>query len=201
MENVKTEIKKVSIKSDHLVVIYEERVGNDSNQVTKDCGAIIHADLRTAFDAMKKHLVCLCEQMEGEMITVQNFETFDLEKLSNYTITGITKGGSDDSEGVTIVGSKLLKTGKVLNIVSPFTKYEDEYPFVDHLGLGVNECLYEVEQYLFNGKHGYKQKEIDFDIPEEADIKMDIASGIGKASITFHSPGRKKKSEKVPEAV
>jgi hypothetical protein len=52
----------------------------------------------------------------------------------------------------------------LVNLNTPFTKYEStEYPFTTDLGADVQACIYEVEQYLFEGKRAPEvQLEMDF---------------------------------------
>lgn len=200
MEEIKNNITKATIKQDRLIVTYEENSGSDTNTVTKDCGAIIHADLMAAFNRLKVHVVVLCEQPEGSFVNYDNISDFDMERVSNYLISGFTKSGSDDQEGVCIIGQKLLKSGKALNITTPFTKYEDDYPYTSELGEDVASCIYEVEQYLFHGKCGVKQEKINFDNPEEVDIQMSMAAeSVGTMTIKHRSS--KKHKELISEAV
>ncbi len=67
-----------------------------------------------------------------------------------------------------------MKSGQILNLSVPFTKFEDEsgegYPYGDALKQAIADCSYEVDAYLFDGKYGIKQESFDFDVPEESDI-------------------------------
>ena len=85
-----------------------------------------------------------------------------------------------------------MKSGQVLNLSVPFTKFEDEsgegYPYGDALKQAVSRLDYEVDAYLFGGKYGIKQESFDFDVPEEADIT-------GEAEPKPKKRGRKKKAE------
>lgn len=197
MEVTKNEIQKVSIKNERCNVSFKESAGNELNVVNKECGAIVHKDLMAALNKLKVHLVVLCEQPESNKINHDNIDDFDLTLLDNYVITGYTIGGTDEHEGVTIVAQKLLKSGKVLNIVSPFTKYEDDYEFASELGLDVKGATYEVEQYLFNDKFGIKQQEMDFG--PEVNLKS-AAEGIMTIEVSDRKKSKKKKGlEKVEE--
>ncbi|MCW0484093.1 hypothetical protein [Gaoshiqia sediminis] len=184
MENVRNEILKASVKHDRCEVTYKESFteANFSNEVSKKCSQIVHVDLKNALDRLKIHLVILCEQPEA--VLMDNIYDFDLEELSNYVVTGYSIGGSDESAGVTIIGQKLLKSGQVLNINAPFTKFEDAeaYEFAGELYGDVQACNWEVSEYLFAEKWGLKQQEFDFDVPEElsgAEITM-AAPSTGK---------------------
>jgi len=68
---------------------------------------------------------------------------------------GISLGGSDEHSGVTIVGKKKLNNRKVLNLVTPFIKFEDEhcpYKFSNDLYDACNEIITEANLYM-EGKH------------------------------------------------
>lgn len=193
MQVTKNEISKVTLKNDRASVQFKETAGDEINSVTKDCGAVVHKDLVAAMNRMKIHLVVLTEQPEAILVNHSSITDFDLSQLDNYVITGYVIGGTDEHTGVTIIGQKLLKSGKVLNLISPFTKYEDEYEFSEELGQDVEMATYEVKEYLFNDKYGIKQQEMDFDAPQDASIELsNAAEGVG-TTMTISSRKRKKK--------
>jgi hypothetical protein len=182
MENVTNQIVKAAVKNDRCEVTFEENFteSNYSNNVTKKCSQIVHADLKKALDRLKIHMVIVCEQKEAEELlselhrddsdeAMKYFEEFDTERLANYLVTGFSIGGSDENQGVTLIGQKLLASGQVLNLISPFVKYEDNdgYEFAAELSSDIEAACYEVEQYLFGEKWGIKQAQIDFDSPGE----------------------------------
>ncbi|SFK99264.1 hypothetical protein [Proteiniphilum acetatigenes] len=170
-------IQKAKIKDYKLEAAYEEYFSeeNYSNIIEKKCAQIAHGDLQAALDKLKVHLACICEMPEAEAIKEFGVYDYPLSKLDGYVVTGYTHGGSDESAGVTIIGKKLLKSGKVLNLISPFIQYEDTdaYPFAGELYADIEACDYEVEQYLFHEKFGIKQMSLDFDAPDEADISAE----------------------------
>ncbi len=172
METAKNTIQKAKIKDSKLEVVYEEHFSeeNYSNTIEKKCAQIVHADLKNAFDRLKAHVVCICEQPEADQVRAQGIFDFDEEIINNYVVTGYTHGGSDESAGVTIIAQKLLKSGKVLNLIAPFTQFEDDetYEFAGELYADIASCDHEVEQYVFHDKWGIKQLDFDFDAPEEA---------------------------------
>ena len=185
METSTNEIVKAAIKKDCCIVSFKEdsTTKNCGGKNTKECEQIVHADLRKAFNRLVFHLIVFCEQPEASQITIETIHDLDLADFSNYVVTGYSIGGSDENAGVTIIGQKLLKTGAVLNLISPFIKFEDldAYPLAGELYNDVQGCNYEVEEYLFNGKWGIKQQEIDFDAPAETDeFNITISDGSGK---------------------
>ena len=155
-------IKKASIKDDlFLNVEYTEDLPGHSKKETKlTCTVPVHEDLKEAFQKLHKHLAILCDEVK---VKGKNFATIDHDDFQLFSIRGFSIGGSDDNEGVTITGYKEGKYGDV-NLNSPFTKWEGaDYPFSSDLGSDIEQCIYEVNEYLFNGKRApEKQLEMDF---------------------------------------
>lgn len=189
------EIQKVKLKNNQVTADYTERFveANYKNEVTKSSQQFVHPDLLYAMSLLKTHAVKICEMQEAGFVNIESPSDDDLnEKLKNIVITGYSKGGSDESAGVSIQAQKLLKSGQVLNLSVPFTKFEDEsgegYPYGDALRQAINRLDYEVDAYLFGGKYGIKQESFDFDAPEESDIT-------GEAEQKSKKRGRRKKAE------
>lgn len=194
METAIYKIEKAKIKDSQLTATYEERfkTENYSNVIEKKCSQIIHGDLKNAIDNLRVHLACICEMPEAERIRELGVYDFPADDLSNYIVTGYSHGGSNESAGVTIIGQKLLKSGKVLNLISPFIQFEDTdaYPFAGELCSEIEACDYEVDQYLFHEKYGIKQMELDFDVPEDVNVSITV-DGVTKPV----KRRRKKKTE------
>ncbi len=171
MEITRQKVKKVSLKDNRLEAIMEvdfkgtDPGGNEietTDEVVRKSSQVIHADLKIALSALKAHLIIICEQPEaGQVDDIYNAAGYAFD---NYEVTGYTIGGSDENEGVTIIGKKLLKTGQVLNLIAPFTKYEDEdgYKYGNALSQEIMGCDHEVLAYL-DGKWGIVQQEFGFD--------------------------------------
>lgn len=171
MEITRKEVKKVSIKDAHLEAIFEaDFKGNDpetgapieeTGEYSRKSSQLRTADFNNAMNRLRIHMVCICEQPEASQINGENVYDFDPDQLMNYEITGYTIGGSDESAGVTITGKKLLENGKVLNLNSPFTKFEDEDDYAHGAVLmgDIEACNAEVEAFL-NGKWGIVQQEL-----------------------------------------
>lgn len=165
---MKTEIKKVKITSQQtLEVILIEHIENDvQNEVVKKCGNLVHEDMRLAFKALSGHLALLCETRESVDLDLGDPEhAVVVDKLY---VTGFTVGGSDDKEGVTLIGGKKLSSGKVLNLVAPFQVFEDDgsYEFADELKTEIGICLEEVRLYLDEGKAAVRQLDMFEDMIE-----------------------------------
>lgn len=149
-------IKKAKITSMNTIEIeYEDnkRIGDD--YVTIEMSAKPkwepHSDLLNEFKKLRPHLVRLCE--EGEL--PENEEQLE-NYLMNFRVTGYVIGGKEEHEGVTLIGRKELSNGRVLNLIAPFTKWEDQhnpYDYATELLSAVDGCSTEVTEYL----HGKKQ--------------------------------------------
>lgn len=159
MSNVN--IKKAKIK-DHIFldVEYTENLPGHSKKDTKlSCTVPVHEDLKCAFQKLHRHLAILCDEVKAPK--EKDFETVE---YPDFKVRGFTIGGSDDNEGVTVSGYKEGKYG-IVNLNTPFTKYEnDDYHFSSQLAEDIQQCVYEVDQYLFHEKRAPEQQlELEFD--------------------------------------
>lgn len=141
----------LEVELEKIVKIQEgEEINTTVNEVIEKCRQQVHPDLIAAFDALIPHLPQLCElDVHMNLLDPSDF------LLSSFKVTGFSIGGNDEHEGVTLIGRKNLKTGKVLNLVAPFTKWEDEhepYRFAGALYDAIAKCDYEIQQYLFHSK-------------------------------------------------
>ena len=151
-------ITKAKITKDNTLVASFKNENEDN--VTIEGKNLIHKDLRAAFNELIPHLAFLCEQKEAD--GKDSIDELPEEIFSTFEVTGYTVSGSDDNEGVVLVGKRFLKSKKVLNLIAPFTMFNNE-----------NEaCNYEVEQYLTAKKWAVVQQELPFD----GDIPTDIAA-------------------------
>lgn len=109
-----------------------------------------HPDLVKAYRELVKHLASLCEL--ADISECHNGEVDELPGICNYlTVTKICIGGEDEYEGVTLVGQKKLQTGKVLNLVAPFTVFDSDisdYEYARELRDNVGNAIEEVNHYL-----------------------------------------------------
>lgn len=143
-------IKKAKLKDAmFLEVEYEERVQLGHNEVKKTCDAVVHDDMKAAFKKLSEHIENICE----------------LSNHSDIVAKGFTIGGSGDHEGVCLFGSSNLDLG-VMNIVTPFVKWDSEYQGISYLGEVIEECKAEVLAYLFEGKH-QPDAQTSLDFPED----------------------------------
>lgn len=142
-----------------------------TNEVVKKCNMIVHNDFIDALAGLKAHFALLCDLREVSTFPERyDIAHFDHEQfLEKIAITGISIGGDDDSAGVVIIGRKELPSG-VLNLVTPFTRFDSDYKWREQLEEAVEHLLAETEQYVFDQKWGVKQLEFPFeDFADEAE--------------------------------
>jgi hypothetical protein len=158
------EIKKVKVKDSIPEIEWTERIHLKEGTRTRDMklsgGPEVHQDLQATLNRLIAHLILLCELYDlPEDVAIETAEENYLNILSgihmDIRVTGITWGGSDEYRGVTLVGRKELSNKKVLNLVAPFTFFEDPsgegYSFEFNLYQLANNVEAEVLEYL-NGK-------------------------------------------------
>ena len=181
MNSVK--IKKAKIKDSlFLEVEYTEDLPGHSKKDTKlTCTVPVHADLIESFAKLPRHLYILCDQLKDNGDTI-----FSYEEVEKYDVSGFTITGNDESEGCALSGSKKVDYG-VVNLNSPIQKFStSEYPLINDLSTDIAACIFEVEQYLFEGKKAPEQQ-LDLQFGDEAD---ETVTPIAKKE-------KKKKSAKV----
>lgn len=164
------EILKAKITKDNtLVATYKDENGT----TTVEGKNLVTNDLKRAFSMLVPHMAFLCEQKEAENRLSLDELPDNIETILD--VTGYTVGGDGDSKGVTVTGKRFLKSSKVLNLNTPFTKFNDEneqYDFQFELEQAIEQCDFEVREYLFNKKWKVVQQEFSFeDTP--ADISAD----------------------------
>lgn len=164
------EILKAKITKDNtLVATYKDENGT----TTVEGKNLVTNDLKRAFSMLVPHMAFLCEQKEAENRLSLDELPDNIENI--LEVTGYTVGGDGDSKGVTVTGKRFLKSSKVLNLNTPFTKFNDEneqYDFQFELEQAIEQCDFEVREYLFNKKWKVVQQEFSFeDTP--ADISAD----------------------------
>jgi len=173
-------IVKAKIKNGKLVCEFTEPGKEGRNNVSKDCGTLVHPDMTEAFKLLNIHLGLLCEQLRvGHLLNPEDEEELDLsshyflefedqEMLKKITCTGYSIGGEAEHEGITLIGLRELSNEKKLNLISPFQKWEDDFNPYGHsymLSKAIAKCNEEVCLYLLEGKCAPNpQLELDFKI-------------------------------------
>lgn len=175
-------IKNASIKNKlFLKYGYEHFVGTTKYthpSVTGD--APIHDDLREAFEALTPHFAFICEEIsesacrESISDLVKGIESNEFDPLRKYAVAGFALG--KDSEGVTIIGTKILESGEVLNINTPFKKWDHvDYPFMNELIETVDLLKSEVYEYIEGKRAPVKHQTVDMFEEEEEEENKEIS--------------------------
>lgn len=159
-------IKKAKLNSvGYMEIEYEQKINTEDGETftfenSQKCTWSPHNDLLVILDELKPHLAILCEQADSEIWDTDNHPI-----LSKLKVTGFTIGGHDEHEGVTLIGRRQLTNNRVLNLISPFTKWEDEHnPYVDSYELAavIRRLQEEVSQYLDGKMAPNMQLSLDF---------------------------------------
>lgn len=189
-------IKKAKIKDSlFLTAEYSEVIAAGTKSISEDFTAPVHEDLKRAFKKLTIHLRLLTGQVneatgksalhadydpERTLVLFDpdmdfQFTEKDWDIIDSLYCAGFSIGGSGDSEGVTLIGRRTIREGKVLNLVSPFQKWENDsfdYPHSSELSQVIAECIGEVKLYLFEGKHQPDIQISLFDQEAEGDDKL-----------------------------
>jgi hypothetical protein len=176
--NNQIKIRKAKLtKKGTLEVSYDEIITGARTSIINKLNKIdankAHEDLITAFASLNPHMAIIAEQVrtqeKSNKIVAKDFiHKDDTIILDAIKVTGIAVGG-DDLEGVTLIGTRKLKDGSILNIVSPFTKYhESPYAFAEELMQDVQVVISEVEEYL-DGKHA-PDTQLELELAAEAEF-------------------------------
>lgn len=161
------QILSAKIKKDHVFVEYTEMHETKEGDaitfdVQKKCNCAPHPDMIAAFDRLAPHLINLCEQEAPAKVGEGGKMEYDTDK---FKVTGFTIGGEGEHEGVTLIGQKRLANNRVLNLIAPFTKWEDENNGYRHsleMKTDIELCNYEVEELLNGKKAQDAQTKIEF---------------------------------------
>lgn len=169
-------IKKAQLKDDlFLYVEYIEELPGHSKKDTKVSITVpVHQDLKDAFKKLHTHLAILCDE-----VTEPKRKDIDTTVYEAFTVKSLSIGGNGENEGVTLSGSKEGKYGTV-NLNTPFCKYlGSEYKMADILAVDVEHALFEVNEYVFNGKQAPDQQmEMDFgELKMLGDVTISVNDG------------------------
>lgn len=197
--NRKIEIYKAELKSDLFIKSsYHETVGKDTDQVTRDCSAPAHDDLRKLFRQLIPHLALITEQVRFDDVHgrcasketpeenpdadqrenlmdpdgIFRFSDADWKIVTAMRCTEFCIKGNGDGEGVSLSGDRTLSNGKSVGISAPTTKYIDDvkmYALPGYLAELMETMKSEVYAYLFESKHAPDKQLVLFPADEEDD--------------------------------
>lgn len=213
MEEREHNIKKAVLSGRQLTVTYMETYPEGDKDITIKSQIPAHKDCTDAFKKLIPHFILLTEMKESDRVShlaanvgIDNIPEED--EFKNAEVYGIKLGKSDSNiTTVTMMGERFLQTGGSVDFSSPAQDLESsggefEYPYINELNLVVQAVLYEVKEYLFNGKYAIIQKEINFeavaDAPFEAEVGKMVDADTGEVTpIKMDKPrrGRRPKRE------
>lgn len=212
MEERESKIKKAVLNGRQLTVTYTEFRPEGDKDITVKSEIPAHKDCTDAFKKLVPHFILLTEMKESDKLSTEA-AAIGIENISpdddylNAEVVGIKIGKNDNNtDTVTIMGGRLLKLGGSVDFNSPAQELESaggefEYPYINELNLAVQGVLFEVSQYLFNGKFAITQTTLDFeaipDAPFEAGKMVDTDTGV-VTPITVEKPKRGRKPKNQP---
>lgn len=216
MEEREPKIKKAILNGRQLTVTYTEFRPEGDKDITVKSEIPAHKDCTDAFKKLVPHFILLTEMKESDKLSAEA-AAVGIDNISpdddylNAEVIGIKIGKNDNNtDTVTIIGGRLLKLGGSVDFNSPAQELESsggefEYPYINELNLAIQGILFEVRQYLFNGKFAITQTTIEFeatpDAPFEAGKMIDTDTGeITKITVEKPKRGRKPKNEHIPAA-
>ena len=159
-------IHKARVKDQHLTCEFTEQRSEDApaRAFALTCSEQVHPDLPHRLSRLVPHLCLLTEQLT-ETPDFWPDEAEDLPaRFGAFTVTGFSLGQGQG--GVTLIGRRTLTGGKVLNLISPYVRYDDEteaaYPYASLLEKEVDEALAEVEAALRGKCTEYRQLSLSY---------------------------------------
>lgn len=140
---------------------------DEGNEITLKGKNKCHNDLKVAFARLVPYFADLTEQKEAERIDWDDLESAEnIDTLRRLDVTGISIGGDDNNEFITLTGRRTLLTSRVLNLNSPGVEMNSEtfeWPHIDDFDIAVQAIVYEVEQYILNRKWEVMQPALNFE--------------------------------------
>lgn len=214
MEEREPKIKKAILNGRQLTVTYTEFRPEGDKDITVKSEIPAHKDCTDAFRKLIPHFILLTEMKESDRLGIQSAD-IGIDNVSpnddflNAEVVGIKLGKNDNNtDTVVIMGGRLLKLGGSIDFNSSAQELESsgsefEYPYINELNLAVQAIMYEVKQYLFNGKYAITQTTLDFeaipDAPFEAGKMEDTDTG-EITTITVDRPKRGRRPKNQPLA-
>lgn len=201
-------IKKAKLKDNlFLEVEFDEHlVNNITNKIKRESTAPVHEDMVKAFRLLDPHIALICEEItvedferaisekpEGIVVTMavpggkpkklktNLFNEVEAEPLPEeaFTVTGFSMGGTGEGEGCTLVGRKQLKIDKIMNLTSPYIKWDDNYGYTSELAQAIETVKHEILEFITNGKQAPDRQQ-EFGFPED-----DVNEAVNQDEGTF----------------
>ena len=181
------ELKKVKLnKKGGIDVLVEASVMNPDSEdpyrilMPIESEIPVHPDLHSVLRRIAAHLALIDERVEyssdNDALRLQMDEGVKAASwpLNQYHVRGVILKGveGEDSEGVQVNGIKTLKTGKPINILTPFvslTESKTDYAHMVSLANAVADLRLEVRNYFGGKVLPPSQLTMGFDDAEEID--------------------------------
>jgi hypothetical protein len=173
-------IHKAAIKKGRLVAEFTETLDNE--QAGRDfavtCGDHAHPDLLLAFRALVPHFCELTDQLPADNdLLADAAGVIDDPRLHSFDVTGVTYGGSREP-GFTLVGTRRLASGHVMNLPAPFLTFDEVATSIHVLLDALNE---EVELGL-RGKCADAGRQLDM-FTDQPDPTAALPGGAKRQSL------------------
>jgi len=185
-------------KGGYFMELIYDKIHTDENgkvsvtPVTEEPPFHPHKDLFQALKLMVPHMMLETDFMSLDQVNKAYFEKKeilkDTETTESFKVTGIHLKETKGVNYVVLVGRRILKNKKVLNLSPLFniSNFEDGYPYAENLSKLVDNFLDEVGEYT-EGKHAPDAQLKMFAEEGKAEAKSDEAT---EASI---APAKKAK--------
>lgn len=182
-------IKQATLKGNLFIEVeYDEKLPNNiTNTIKRKSTAPVHNDLIKAFEELNIHLAIICEEIDAPTdkkfkelkSSLQKYrETEDknlfgekvLEKVATFSANHFKVSGTGENTGCVIGGNKQLTNFKNVGLLTPHTRYEDDYKFGSELAEAISLIDYEIHQFILHGKQAPEaQQSIEFSTEEEVE--------------------------------
>jgi hypothetical protein len=156
-------VTKAKLKNGLLYAEFTEQHDEEAGPrtFTMQGTELVHPDLLRYLAHLVPHLCLLTEQLtETPDYWPDDASEFPAH-FDTYSVTGFSMGRGQ--AGVTLTGQRELQGGKVLNLTSPYTAFEDEnatYAYPGQLEVAVLDAIAEVEAAL-RGKASEAGRQLD----------------------------------------
>lgn len=130
--------KTIKLDAENLLEVkYKEVVGKATKISEQSWDKPVSEALVATMKKLAPHFAIICEEIELPV----ELKDVTPESIEPFTVRGFHRGGNEEMPGVTIVGHKKLKSGKILGLNAPFLKFKREdskdngnfYPHESHL--------------------------------------------------------------------
>lgn len=142
-------------------------IDEDGNEMTMKGKNKCHHDLRVAFARLVPFFADLTEQKEADRIEWGNLDgSENVDLLKKIEVTGVSIGGDESNEIITLTGKRTLLTSRVLNLNAPGVEMDSEmfeWDHIDDFDIAVEGLIFEVKEYISNKKWEVVQNTLNFD--------------------------------------